>query len=201
MKVFVHWNIIFDVEIEFEWRFGCTRLSFMSIFTCVPSFLNLIIVSNRISWSQPEIFLKVKILPRTLRFNLLPQVSTCLFCELDIKGLGIVLSLTFYFLLIISNKYMCVCQVASVVSSSLSRCGLKPSRLLCPWDSPGKNTGVGCHVLFQGISSTQGSNPKYILHWQARSLPLAPPGKPSKYVLSGNNILNLTMNLNFINSD
>ena len=103
MKVFVHWNIIFDVEIEFEWRFGCTRLSFMSIFTCVPSFLNLIIVSNRISWSQPEIFLKVKILPRTLRFNLLPQVSTCLFCELDIKGLGIVLSLTFYFLLIISN--------------------------------------------------------------------------------------------------
>ena len=66
-------------------------------------FFNLIIVSNKVSWSQPEIFLKIKILPRTLRFNLLPQVSTCLFCELDIKGLGIVLSLTFYFLLIISN--------------------------------------------------------------------------------------------------
>ena len=28
-----------------------------------------------------------------------------------------------------------------------------------PWDSPGKNTGVGCHFLLQGISSTQGSNP------------------------------------------
>ena len=26
-----------------------------------------------------------------------------------------------------------------------------PARLLCPWDSPGKNTGVGCHFLFQGI--------------------------------------------------
>ena len=103
MKVFLHCNVILDVETEFEWRFGCTRLSFMSIFTCVPSFFNLIIVSNRISWSQPESFLKVKILPRTLRFNLLPQVSTYLFCELDIKGLGIVLSLTFYFLLIISN--------------------------------------------------------------------------------------------------
>ena len=33
------------------------------------------------------------------------------------------------------------------------------SRLLCPWDSPGKNTGVGCHALLQGIFPTQGSNP------------------------------------------
>ena len=33
-----------------------------------------------------------------------------------------------------------------------------PARLLCPWDSPGKNTGVGCHALLQGIFLTQGSN-------------------------------------------
>ena len=33
------------------------------------------------------------------------------------------------------------------------------SRLLCPWDSPGKNTGVGCYALLQGIFLTQGSNP------------------------------------------
>ena len=49
--------------------------------------------------------------------------------------------------------------------------------LLCPWDSPGKNTAVGCHAL-QGIFPTQGSNP-YLLclqHWQVGSLPLAPPG-------------------------
>ena len=32
-------------------------------------------------------------------------------------------------------------------------------KLPCPWDSPDKNTGVGCHALLQGISSTQGSNP------------------------------------------
>ena len=31
-------------------------------------------------------------------------------------------------------------------------------RLLCPWDSPCKNTGVGCHALLQGIFLTQGSN-------------------------------------------
>ena len=30
--------------------------------------------------------------------------------------------------------------------------------ILCPWDSPGKNTGVGCHFLLQGIFLTQGSN-------------------------------------------
>ena len=37
--------------------------------------------------------------------------------------------------------------------------GLYPTRLLCPWDSPGKNTGVGSHSLLQGIFLTWGSNP------------------------------------------
>ena len=41
--------------------------------------------------------------------------------------------------------------------------GLQPARLLCPRDSPGKNTGVGCHALLQGILLTQGSNPS-LLH-------------------------------------
>ena len=36
--------------------------------------------------------------------------------------------------------------------------GLQPSRLLCPWDFPGENTGMGCHFLLQGIFPTQGSN-------------------------------------------
>ena len=36
--------------------------------------------------------------------------------------------------------------------------GLQPARLLCPWDSPGKNTGVGCHAPLQGVFPTQGSN-------------------------------------------
>ena len=33
-----------------------------------------------------------------------------------------------------------------------------PVRLLCPWDSPGRNTGMGCHFLLQGIFMTQGLN-------------------------------------------
>ena len=50
--------------------------------------------------------------------------------------------------------------------------GLEPTRLLCPWDFPGKNAGVGCHFLLQGIVSAQGSNP-CLLHWQVGSLPLS----------------------------
>ena len=40
------------------------------------------------------------------------------------------------------------------MSNSVPPYGLQPARLLCPWDSPGKNTGVGCHTLFQGIFLT-----------------------------------------------
>ena len=39
---------------------------------------------------------------------------------------------------------------------------LQPARLLCPWDFPGKNTGVCCHFLLQGIFPTQGSNPCFL---------------------------------------
>ena len=47
-------------------------------------------------------------------------------------------------------------------------------------DSSGKNTGVGCHALLQGIFPTQGLNPYHLclLHWQVGSLPTEPPGKP-----------------------
>ena len=41
------------------------------------------------------------------------------------------------------------CQVASVVSNSVSPHRRQPTRLPRPWDSPGKNTGVGCHFLLQ----------------------------------------------------
>ena len=53
-------------------------------------------------------------------------------------------------------------------------------RLFCPRDSPGKNTGAGCHALLQGFFLTQGSKPHFLclLHWQSGSLPLTSPGKP-----------------------
>ena len=66
--------------------------------------------------------------------------------------------------------------------------GLYPTRFLCPWNFPGKNTGVSCHFLLQGIFPTQGSN-LCLLRWQADSLSLSHQGSPQfciafKYLMS-----------------
>ena len=49
----------------------------------------------------------------------------------------------------------CVCAKLFQSCPTLRPNGLKPARLLFPWDSPGKNTGVGCHFLLQEIFPTQ----------------------------------------------
>ena len=68
------------------------------------------------------------------------------------------------------------------MSNSLRPYGVQSARLLCPWDFPGKNTGVGCHYLLQGIFPTEGSNPCLLclLHWQVGSLPVEL--SPGRYV-------------------
>ena len=70
------------------------------------------------------------------------------------------------------------------MSDSLQPHGLEPARLLCPWDSPGKNTGMGFHALLQGNLPNPGLNPYllYLLQWQVGSLPLESPGKPPEPV-------------------
>jgi len=57
------------------------------------------------------------------------------------------------------------------MSGPLRPYGLQPTGFLCPWDSPGKNTGVGHHALLQGIFLTQGLNLHllHLLHLQADS--------------------------------
>ena len=61
-----------------------------------------------------------------------------------------------------------------VISDTLWPHGLYPSRLLCPWHFPGRNTGVGCHFFLEGIILTQGLNPfllwlthcrRILYHW------------------------------------
>ena len=63
---------------------------------------------------------------------------------------------------------MCVLS-CSVTSGSLRPLGQQPIRVLCPWNFLDKNTGAGCHFLFQGIFPTQGSKLGllHLLHWQA----------------------------------
>ena len=60
--------------------------------------------------------------------------------------------------LFLGNKH----RKAKLLQSCLTLCnprGLYPSRLPCPWDSPGKTTGVGCHALLQGIFPPPGRGP------------------------------------------
>ena len=56
--------------------------------------------------------------------------------------------------------------------------GLQATRLLCPWDFPGKSTGVGCHCLLQRIFLTQGSNPG-LPHCRQTLYHLSHQGSPS----------------------
>ena len=59
----------------------------------------------------------------------------------------------------LTRTSLCVCALShSDVSDSLQSHGPQPTRLLCPWICPGKNTGVGCHALLLGIFPTQGLN-------------------------------------------
>ena len=63
------------------------------------------------------------------------------------------------------------------MSDSLLPFGQWPARFLCPGDSLGKNTGVACHFLLQGIFPDPRLNLHLLclLHWQVGSLPLVPP--------------------------
>ena len=70
---------------------------------------------------------------------------------------------------------------SEVAQSCLTLCNTmdcSPTRLLRPWDSSGKNTGVGCHFLLQGIFPTQGSNPG-LQHCRQMLYPLSHQGSPN----------------------
>ena len=76
---------------------------------------------------------------------------------------------------------LCCCYLVAQSCLTLWRPhGLLPIRLLCPWDFPGKNTGVGCHFLLQGTFLTQGLNTqthvscigrKILYGWATREAP------------------------------
>ena len=84
------------------------------------------------------------------------------------------------------NMPMCV-LITSVMSNSVETHGLWPTSLLCPWDSPGKNTRVGCLFLLQGIYLTQGSNPGH-LHCRQIIYCLSHQGSPIFLDVPGKNI-------------
>ena len=85
-----------------------------------------------------------------------------------------VLVIHFLFLKLLLEYIVLVLRCVLLIATH----GLQPTRLLCPWDSPGKNTGVGCHALLQWIFPTQVSNPNFLCLLQVDSLPLSHPGSP-----------------------
>ena len=63
------------------------------------------------------------------------------------------------------NLCYCCCLVAKVCLTLLQSHELQLTRILCPWDFSGKNSGVGCNFLFQGIFPAQGLNPYLLGRW------------------------------------
>ena len=68
------------------------------------------------------------------------------------------------------------CSVPQQCATLWDSMDCSPTRLLCPWNFPGKNTAVSCHFLLQGLFLTQGWNP-CLLGWQSDSLPLSHLGR------------------------
>ena len=99
------------------------------------------------------------------------------------------ISTTVHCVCVCVRVHVCPCVCVWVCAYLLSHVwffcdprGLQPTRFFCPWDCPGKNTGVGCHFLLQGAFLTQEWNPclLHLLHWQVDSLPLRHLETPPK---------------------
>ena len=109
---------------------------------------------------------------------------------LTIKGKNFLWRIKWRFFQRLKIERPCVlaCWVAWVTYDSWRPYGLWLTGLLCPWDSPGKNTGMDCHALLQEIFLTPGSNPCLLclLYLQVCSLPLAQLGKPRMIIWLSN---------------
>ena len=92
---------------------------------------------------------------------------------------------------------LCVCL--KLLQSCLTLCN--PMDCSPPGSSvhgiTGQKTGVGCYTLLQGIFPTQKLNPNlsWLLHWQAGSLPLVPPGKPYQLLFLGKEFISCCSNI------
>ena len=65
-----------------------------------------------------------------------------------------------------SSLMTALCVLVAQSCPALRPHGLQFTSLLCPWNSPGKNVGVGCHLFLQEISPAQGSNPSLLQYRQ-----------------------------------
>ena len=92
-----------------------------------------------------------------------------------------------------------MCSVTQSCPTPCNAMGCRLPSCFCPWNFSGKNTGVGCHFLLQGIFPTQGLNPCFLrlLRWQADSLPLSHLGSPYLPILKGKINYKLSIQLHY----
>ena len=116
--------------------------------------------------------------------------------EFSLKNIGNIINSTTQRHLLSYSRY---CSRHTLKVKVMSAClwphGLWPTRLLCPWDFAGKNTGVGSHSLFQGISLIYGWNQRLLhcrqilYHWAT---------KDAHHHWSRTKIWNFTLYYNFV---
>ena len=85
-----------------------------------------------------------------------------------------------------SSQYCCCCcQVTSVVSDSVWPHRWQPTRLPHPWDSPGKNTGLGCHFLLQCMKVKSESEVTHSCPTLRDPMDCSPPGSSIHGIFPG----------------
>ena len=83
----------------------------------------------------------------------------------------------------------CCCKVASVVSDSVWPHRQQPTSLPCPWNSPGKNTGVGCHFLLQCMKVKSESEVAQSCLTLRDPIDGSPPGSPIPGILQARTLV------------
>ena len=100
--------------------------------------------------------------------------------------------------------FICFCSRsvhAKLLSCSLQPHGPQPSRLLCPWDFPGKNTGVGCPALLWGSSQPRDqtwvfcTGRRILYHWHHLWRVLGYPGNPKSLIFFNFPLIHAKINL------
>ena len=101
---------------------------------------------------------------------------------LTILILRLIVEIKWTTIAVVHSFCCCCCLVTKSRLTVLWRHGLYPTKLLRPWDFPGRNTGMGCHFLLQGIFLIQELSPS-LLYWQAASVPLCHQGSLHSFYL------------------
>ena len=116
------------------------------------------IMRNSVAYCFPQLsfLLSQELLALQMTFSSCLHIPFPLFLSDSVSTSSFSLSLSFFFTLRI--PFMLDGSVICPIVSNSATPWTVASRLLCPWDSPGKNTGVGFHALLQGIFPTQGSS-------------------------------------------